>query len=137
VAGIGYRGGISLAPCWCAVTPTLNIDAGHFASGDINKLVSYTNSDPNVQAAMRSLFSATNYTWATAQIGLEFGSQRWFNFYIRGGVQYIRHSFNGADAAALAQSSVNTPDTTFSSKGDLKFDALLPTASLGFNFFVY
>ena len=129
--GLGYRGGISFAPCFCVVTPTLNLDAGHYVNGDWNKVSNVT--DPNAHA----LLSHVSYTFATAQLGLELGSQRWFNFYIRGGLQYIRHSFTGSDAAALAQSSVNTPDTTFSSKGDLKLDALLPTASLGFNFFVY
>ena len=130
-AGFGFRGGVSLSPCWCVVTPTLNLDAGHYLSGDLNKFVTVT--DP----FEKKLLSDTTYTFATAQIGLEFGSQRWFTFYLRGGLAYVRHSFSGTDLTALAQNKItNDPSTTYQI-GDGKVTAVLPGVSLGFNIFVY
>ncbi|MGZ6124512.1 MAG: hypothetical protein ACXWLR_06105, partial [Myxococcales bacterium] len=78
VAGFGYRGGISLAPGQWAVTPTLNLDVGQYLSGDFNKMVTVTDPNATVQSAERALLSKATYRFATAQIGLEFGSQRRF-----------------------------------------------------------
>jgi hypothetical protein len=130
-AGFGFRGGLSLAPCWCAVTPTLNLDAGRFLSGDFNKFASV--SDPNA----RALLSHVNYTFATAQLGLEFGSQRWFNFYLRGGLAYFESSFSGADLTALAQGKIASDPSTRYKAGDGKFTSVAPCLSLGFQVFVY
>jgi len=130
-AGFGFRGGLSLAPCWCAVTPTLNLDAGRFLSGDFNKFASV--SDPNA----RALLSHVNYTFATAQLGLEFGSQRWFNFYLRGGLAYFESSFSGADLTALTQGKVASDPSTRYKAGDGKFTSVAPCLSLGFQVFVY
>ncbi len=125
-AGVGFRGGLSLAPCWCAVTPTLNLDVGHYYSGDFNKFASV--SDP----ATKAILSHVNYTFATAQIGLEFGSQRWFNFYLRGGLAYFESTLSSADLTALAGGSGTTLKA-----GDGKFSSVAPCLSLGFHIFVY
>jgi hypothetical protein len=130
VAGFGYRGGITLAPGDWSVTPTLNLDAGRYLSGDYTKFVTVT--DPNVQA----LLSKTTYTFATAQLGLEFGSQRRFSFYLRGGVTYLYSTLSGAAITAIAQGKSGDPNNTFRA-ADTKFSTLAPCASLGFNIFVY
>jgi hypothetical protein len=75
--GFGLRGGVSVAPFHWAVTPTLNLDYGHFLSGDASRLA--TNAGP----AEKALLQNVPYDFATAQVGLEFGSQRWFSFYVR------------------------------------------------------
>jgi hypothetical protein len=130
-AGVGFRGGLSLAPCFCSVTPTLNLDVGHYFSGDFNKFASVA--DPNVKA----LLSHVTYTFATAQIGLEFGSQRWFNFYLRGGLAYFESNFSRADLTALAQGKIAGDPSTRYSAGDGKFSSVAPCLSLGFHIFVY
>ena len=130
VIGFGYRGGITLAPGQWAVTPTLNFDAGRYLSGDMNRFVTVT--DPNA----RSLLSHTTYTFATAQIGLEFGSQRRFSFYLRGGLTYLFSTLSGADVTAIAQGNSGSPNNTFRA-ADTKFSTIAPCASLGFNIFVY
>src|SRR5229473_2353182 len=111
-AGFGFRGGLSLAPCWCAVTPTLNLDVGHYYSGDFNKFASVSDQ------ATKTLLSHVNYTFATAQIGLEFGSQRWFNFYLRGGLAYFESTFSGADLTALSQGKIASDPSTRYQAGD-------------------
>ena len=130
VAGFGYRAGITLAPGHWAVTPTLNLDAGQYLSGDFNRFV--TVSDPNA----RTLLSKTTYRFATAQIGLEFGSQRRFTFYLRGGLTYLDSTLSGADITAIAQGNSGDPNNTFRA-ADTKFKTIAPCASLGFNIFVY
>jgi len=137
VAGFGYRGGITLSPADWAVSPTLNIDAGQYLSGDVNKLVTVNDSNPAFVAAVRTLLSKTTYKFATAQIGLEFGSQRRFVFYVRGGLTYFESSLSGAEITAVAQSKNPDPNNTYNFRGDTKFSGILPCASLGFNLFVY
>jgi len=102
----------------------------------MNKFV--TINDPNTAYvnAMRSLLSKTTYKFATAQIGLEFGSQRRFSFYVRGGVTYFENTLSGAEITAVAQSKNPDPNNTYSF-GDTKVSGILPCASLGFNIFVY
>jgi hypothetical protein len=131
VAGFGYRGGITLAPGDWAVTPTLNIDAGRYLSGDYTRFATVT--DPNIRAAL----SRTTYTFATAQLGLEFGSQRRFSFYIRGGITYLFTTASAADVTAIAQGNNGDPNNTFNTTAETKFSTLAPCASLGFNLFVY
>jgi hypothetical protein len=137
VAGFGYRGGITLSPADWAVSPTLNIDAGQYLSGDLNKLVTVNDSNTAYVAAVRTLLSKTTYRFATAQIGLEFGSQRRFVFYVRGGLTYFESSLSGAEITAVAQAKNPDPNNTFNFRGDTKFSGILPCASLGFNLFVY
>ena len=129
--GFGYRGGITLAPGQWAVTPTLNFDAGQYLSGDFTRFV--TVSDPNVNV----LLSKTTYTFGTAQLGLEFGSQRRFSFYLRGGITYVMSSISGSQLAAIVNGNLGSGGTTATVRGDTKLTALAPCASLGFNFFVY
>src|SRR5438105_12068875 len=131
VAGFGYRGGITIAPGDWAVTPTLNIDAGRYLSGDYTRFATVT--DPNIRAAL----SRTTYTFATAQLGLEFGSQRRFSFYIRGGITYLFTTASAADVTAIAQGNNGDPNNTFNTTAETKFSTLAPCASLGFNLFVY
>jgi hypothetical protein len=130
VGGFGFRGGITLAPGQWTVTPTLNLDAGRYLSGDVNKFVTVTD------ANARALLARTTYTFATAQIGLEFGSQRWFSFYLRGGLTYVISTLSGASLTALANGNLGATGTT-ATLGDAKFSALAPCASFGFNIFVY
>jgi hypothetical protein len=130
VIGFGYRGGITLAPGQWTITPTLNLDAGRYLSGDFNKFVNIA--DPNE----RSLLSKTTYTFATAQVGLEFGSQRRFSFYLRGGLTYLTSTVSGAALTAVVNGNSPDPSNTFQ-LADAKFSAIAPCASLGFNIFVY
>jgi hypothetical protein len=130
VAGLGYRGVITLSPGQWAVTPTLSFDAGRYVSGDATKI--FTISNTNFRAVATNL----PYTFATAQAGLEFGSQRRFVFYIRGGLTYLMGKIAGAPLAGAVQGGISDPSIAVNS-ADVKTTAVLPCASLGFNIFVY
>ena len=135
VIGFGYRGGLSLSPGHWAVTPTLNFDAGHYVSGDANRFFTPSDSNPAVLSAEKSLLSHATYTFASAQVGLEFGSQRRFAFYLRGGLAYLVSTASGADITALANTKISG-NTTYK-VGDVKFTSVMPTVGLGFLIFVY
>jgi hypothetical protein len=128
VMGVGIRGGLTVMPFQWAVTPTLNFDLGHYFSGDLNKFVTASN------AAERAMLSSAAYDFWSAQIGLEFGSQDGFLFYLRGGIVHIGATVPGRDVAAYMSSSGNTAVT---SRGDGQFSALLPCVSLGFMYYIF
>src|SRR2546422_7872429 len=117
--GFGYRGGITLAPADWAVTPTLNLDAGRYLSGDMTKFV--TVSDPTE----RVLLSKTTYTFATAQLGLEFGSQRRISFYLRRGGTDAFTTLPGAVSTATGAAHNGGPETTFTA-GDPTAGVIAP-----------
>jgi hypothetical protein len=131
VMGTGIRGGLTVMPFHWAVTPTLNFDLGHYFSGDLNKFVTASN------AAEHAVFSDAAYDFWSAQIGLEFGSQDGFLFYLRGGIVHIGATVPGRDLSAYLNSTGTTATTTFSSRGDGQFSALLPCVSLGFMFYIF
>ncbi|HTO98998.1 MAG TPA: hypothetical protein VMK66_18235 [Myxococcales bacterium] len=137
VAGFGWRGGVSLAPGQWTVTPTLNLDVGQYLSGDFNKVVTITESNPAVASAERALLAKTTYKFATAQLGLEFGSQRRFVFYVRGGITYFESTLPHAELSAIAQSNNPDPSNTITVTQDVKYSSIVPCASLGFNIFIY
>ncbi len=128
VMGTGIRGGLTVMPFHWAVTPTLNLDLGHYFSGDLNKFVTASN------AAEHAVLSDAAYDFWSAQIGLEFGSQDGFLFYLRGGLAHIGATVPSRDAGPYLNSTGTNGQVT--SRGDLQFSALLPCISLGFMIFV-
>jgi hypothetical protein len=128
VMGAGIRGGLTLIPFHWGVTPTLNFDLGHYFSGDLNKFVTAST------ASQRALYSDAAYDFWSAQIGLEFGSQDGFLFYLRGGIVHIGATVPGSDVGAYLSSSGSTVVT---SRGDGQFSALLPCVSLGFMYYIF
>jgi len=123
--GHGVRGGVSVVPFHGRVTPSLSIDYGRYLSGDASRFA--TASGPAEQA----LLQKAKYDFATAQVGLEFGSQRWFSFYVRGGLTYVTAGAEGSLLTAYfnEQSDGSMVQAKF---GDAKLRAVLPGASVGF-----
>ena len=128
--GYGVRGGVSFVPWHWAITPSLNLDYGHYLSGDATRFSS------SAGPAERELLRNATYDFATAQIGLELGSQRWFSFYLRGGFAYVTASAKGSQLSAFANERSNDPSLQFT-LADATARALIPCASLGFLFYVY
>jgi hypothetical protein len=128
--GYGARGGLSLVPGHWGVTPTLNLDYGRYLSGDASRF------NAGAGPAERALLRHAVYDFATAQLGLELGSQRWFAFYVRGGVAYVTARASGAQLSAAAAERSDDPSLRFT-VGDATVRALLPCFSLGFLVYVY
>lgn len=127
VIGTGIRGGLSLMPVQWAVTPSLNFDLGHYFSGDLTKTV--TTSNP----AEKALLANAAYNFWSLQIGLEFGSQQSFLFYLRGGIVHISDTLPGADLTRFMNSTGVTASRPGDGYrvGDADVTALLPCFSLG------
>jgi len=128
VIGTGIRGGLTLMPVQWAVTPTLNFDLGHYFSGDLSKFVTTSNE------AEKALLRNAAYNFWSLLIGLEFGSQQSFLFYLRGGIVHISNTLPGPDVTRYVNS---TSATGFSSRGDAEFTALLPCFSLGVVVYIF
>lgn len=125
--GSGLRGGITLMPVQWGVTPTLNFDFGHYFSGDLTKFVT-----PSTEGE-RALLSDAAYDFWSAQLGLEFGSQEGFLFYLRGG---ITHLSAGASSQNSTQILRERASSNFLARAGTDFTALLPSVSLGFVVYV-
>jgi hypothetical protein len=128
VIGHGYRGGLTLVPGQWFLTPTLDLSAGRFTKGDANRFAK--GGGPGQQA----LLSRLTYGFASAQVGLELGSQRRFALFVRAGASYLRSRARGEDVTAFAAEKARTAGTTIRS-GDVRLTALVPSASAGFFLF--
>lgn len=131
-AGVGYngfslgaQGGITVIPFHWAVVPTLRLEAGRFFRSDVNSKVSDMVDD--VPAYLRPALSGFGYDYATTQLGLEFGSQRSFVFFLRAGLGWIRADFG--DGTALRGEDSGNVEYDVSG---LSVRASGPTANLGF-----
>jgi hypothetical protein len=131
-AGVSYNGvstgervGVTYAPLaahhW--ITPTLSIDAGHYAEGDANPLVRLVTGNP---AFSSPALDRVGYDYASAQAGVELGRER-ATFYLRAGVTRVTGSVHNLGAAF---SSGDMPPVTFGSDPSLTLTAL--SARIGF-----
>jgi hypothetical protein len=126
----GARGGITLVPFHWAVVPTLRLEAGRFFKSNVNGKVARFADD--LPTYMKPALDAFGYDYASAQVGLEFGSQRSFVFFVRGGLAWLKADFG--DGRNLRDGS--NPNTEVDVTG-LSARASGPTASLGFLFYVW
>lgn len=123
--GFGLRGGASFTPWRLPITPSLNLEYGHFFTGDLTKFASASGE------AERRLLESGRYSWTSAQLGVEFGSQWKFIFYVRGGFAFLWATVPGNVLSGFIAEQSNDTTVTFSA-GDTKVTALVPCASLGF-----
>jgi hypothetical protein len=127
LAGFGVRGGASFIPFEWAVTPTLNVEGGHYFDGDASRFAT--------SPGARVLLSHVQHDFVTTSLGLEFGSQQRFVFFLRGGMSWIWSGASNVREAVTAQDP-NTGSHVVSA-GNVSVFARAPSVSLGFLLFVY
>jgi hypothetical protein len=127
---MGARGGLTLVPFHWAVVPTLRVEGGRFFRSDVTSKAERFASD--LPTYMKPALEGFGYDYASAQLGLEFGSQKSFVFFVRGGLAWVKADFG--DGRALRDDS--SPNTEIDVSG-LSASASGPTASLGFLFYVW
>jgi hypothetical protein len=126
--GFGLRAGVSVAPFRFVVTPSLNADVGRYFKADYTKLVERFGGDPgSAEATLKDV----GYTFASASLGLEVGSQRGFSFFLRAGLSYW--DFSPADAEPALRDAAGDP-TLEVSPVSLRFSS--PSVKLGFTLFL-
>jgi hypothetical protein len=127
--GVGLRAGASFAPFRAFVTPSLNVDIGHYFNGDYSKLPERFGSEPG--SAATAALTDVGYTFGSASLGVELGSQRGFSFFLRAGLSYW--DFSPADAEQALRDAADDP-TLEVAPVSLRFSS--PSIKLGFTLFL-
>jgi len=123
----GLRGGVTLIPFEWGVTPTLHLEGGHFFPADASRFAN----DPGPKLLLGHV--ADDYL--SASLGLEFGSQQRFVFFLRAGLSWIRSEAQNVAQAIAAQNPGST--TTVKSAGDVSLLLQVPTVTVGFLVFLF
>jgi hypothetical protein len=105
----GARVGITLDPISFPIAPTLTVEGGHYWAGSV----------PTMNDAV-----AVGYNYMNFHLGLEFGSQSSFRFYLRGGVSWLDIS-STINQQASGSGSPTVSDPSFSGW-------VAPSGKLGF-----
>lgn len=122
--GFGVKGGATLVPFHWGVVPTLGLEAGHFFNSDASRVTN--------DATLKEILKNVSYTFVTGDIGLEFGSQNRFVFFIRGGMSYITGPVKNVARAFQAGGNTNV-----TSAADATLSYFGPTAKLGFILYLF
>ncbi len=123
--GTGVRGGVALIPFYFPITPTLNIEGGHFFEADATDFVQLLLPGQDLSGVGEAL-KHVSYSYGNAQIGLEVGVPNRFIFSLRGGISYLDTSIAIQAALQNAQG-----DTTIEAQ-PIRVRATIPSLKLGF-----
>lgn len=127
-ASLGLRGGVSFTPFRSFVTPALTLGAGHFFEGDASGVAATVVVLPSYGDEM---LRRVSYDYASAQLGLEFGSQDAFAFFVRGGLAWISSDLHGTGG----QVGGSSERITFEASNPT-VTATIPSAELGITFYL-
>jgi len=117
------RGGLALIPFGSG--PSATLEAGRYFEGDANGLARrFAGAGYEDNAALQRV----GYDFVNAHLGLDFG-QRWFTFFIHGGMSYVRAQIHNVDTVI---SEGTSGSTTVSFKQDPVIRAFTPSVKLGF-----
>ena len=121
----GLRGGVTVIPFEWGLTPTLHLEGGHFFSGDASRFTS--------DAGTKVLLAHVPEDYLSASLGLEFGLQQRFVFFLRMGLCWIRTEAQNIKQAILAQD----PSAGVKSAGNVPLLLQVPTVSAGVLLFLF
>ena len=122
----GLRGGVTVVPFEWGLTPTFHLEGGHFFPGDASRF----STDPGAKL----LLQRVPEDYFSASLGLEFGSQQRFVFFLRAGLCWIRSE---ADNLAAAINSANPGTTPVRSAANVPLLLQVPTVSVGVLLFLF
>lgn len=126
---LGVRGGISLVPLSSFISPSLNLDVGHYFNANYNDLVDRLGGIPlktNVP------IDDVGYNYGGASAGLEIGRPDRFSFYLRVGLAHGEMTIE--DAEQLLKDVSGDPDIT-AKPLTLRFTT--PSVKLGFLLYLF
>jgi hypothetical protein len=124
---LGLRGGVTVIPFEWGLTPTLHLEGGHFFPGDASRF-------PDSPGA-KILLGHVPEDYLSASLGLEFGSQQRFVFFLRAGLCWIRTEVRNF-AQAVAAENPGSP-TGVKSAGNISMLLQVPTVSAGVLLFLF
>ena len=124
---LGVRGGISLVPLSTFVSPSINLDLGHYFDANYNTLVDRFGGIPLKTSVP---IDDVGYNYGGASVGLEIGRPERFSFSVRVGLAH--GSLIIQDAERLLRDVTGDPDITAK---PLAFRFTTPSVKLGFLFY--
>lgn len=123
----GLHGGVTVLPFHWGVTPTFHAEYGHMFDGDVS---GYAGS--GASAATKLVLKQIGYDYASTQLGLEFGAQNRFVFFVRGGVFWLwTEAKNFQQAANLSNSGATVVAR------DPQIRVRAPSVNLGFLVYLF
>jgi hypothetical protein len=117
----GLRGGLTFIPFEWAVTPTVHVEGGHFFTGDASSFTS--------DASAKILLSHVPEEYLSGSLGLEFGSQQRFVFFLRAGLSWIWSE--ASNVAQAVNASNTTGGATAKSAANIPLLLQVPTVTVG------
>jgi hypothetical protein len=121
---LGVRGGISLIPLSTFISPSINLEVGHYFNTNYNKLVDRLGGIP-LQTTVP--IEDVGFNYGGAGLGLEIGKPERFSVYLHVGLTHGSTVIQ--DAEKLLQNVTNDPDIT-AKPLNLRFTT--PSLKLGF-----
>ncbi|WP_224248374.1 autotransporter outer membrane beta-barrel domain-containing protein [Hyalangium gracile] len=125
----GVRGGISLVPLSTFISPSINLDVGHYFDANYNDLIDRLGGIPLRTSVP---IEDVGYNYGGASVGLEIGRPDRFSFYLRVGL--ARGSMTIEDADRLLKDVTNDPDIT---ARPLTLRFTTPSVKLGFLLYLF
>ncbi len=126
----GISGGVTLLPpVFFPILPTATIEAGHYFEGDANWIARLASGDQSTSIAS---LKRVSYDYVNGHLGLEFGSQNRFVFYIHGGFTYVHTTIHDLQTTIDQQNSGGGSSTTTVTFKDPIVNAIVPSGKLGF-----
>jgi hypothetical protein len=122
--GFGLQGGATLLPFHSGITPTLTGEIGTFFASDVSSTFSGT-----LPGAFKGPLSSLSYQYASGLLGIEMGRPDSFVFFIRAGLSRLWASASGVRGYQTGSTTIDT--------GPLHMAVTIPTANLGFAFYVW
>jgi hypothetical protein len=122
----GMQGGIVLSPINWYVTPTLSFQAGKLFGINASRFVKDETKDGET-TRFKPLLQRIDYHYYAGDLGLELGSPRGFNFFLRFGLSFVVVKANGTG-------TVSKTDGSLVMLTNPKVSAWLPSAKLGFQY---
>jgi len=118
----GLRGGLTFIPVEWAVTPTVHVEGGHFFEGNASSFTS--------DASAKILLGHVPEDYLSASLGLEFGAQQRFVFFLRLGLSWIWSEGRNVAQAVTAANTSGGP-TTVKSAQNIPLLLQVPTVTVG------
>ncbi|BDG10639.1 hypothetical protein [Anaeromyxobacter paludicola] len=123
----GLHGGVTLLPFHWGVVPTLHFEYGQMFDGDASKYAPDSSS-----AAAKIALKQIGYAYQQAQLGLEFGAQNRFVFFLRGGLFWLQTEAKNFKAAADASNPGAVTSAT-----NPQISVRGPSVNLGFLLYLF
>ncbi|MFL5309627.1 MAG: hypothetical protein ACJ79H_04145 [Myxococcales bacterium] len=124
---VGLRGGVTVIPFEWGITPTVHLEGGHFFPGDASRFTT--------DSGAKLLLGHVPEDYLSASLGLEFGSQQRFVFFLRMGLSWIRSEVQNIAQAIAADNPGST--STVKSAGNVSMLVQAPTVSAGVLLFLF